>query len=106
MDIKESHLLASSTHVQAYDNPKGIVLGIVLLPINLGPIEKSTELQVLDIPAAFNLLLESLLLHEHQAVPSILHQKIKMLIKGEVVMIEADSLCATSQEPILEAEHD
>jgi len=36
------------------------VLGTILLPINVGPIEKNVEFQVLDIAATFDLLLGNL----------------------------------------------
>ena len=105
--IKESHLLAPSTYLWAYDNSNRLVLSTIVLLVNMSPIEKNTEFQVLDIPATFNLLLECPWLHEHQAVPSTLHQKIKILIKEEVVTIKGDNLCTTitSKESVLELEH-
>jgi len=45
-------------------------MGTILLLINMGPIEKNTECEVLDILATFNMLLGYPWLHEHRAIPS------------------------------------
>ena len=95
LGIRENQLLTPSTYLQAYDNSKRLVLGTSLLPINVGPIEKNVVFWILDIPATFNMLLECPWIHEYWAFPSLLHQKVKVLIKGEVVIIEGDNLCAT-----------
>ena len=50
-----------------------LVLGTILLPIDMGPIEKNIEFWVLDIPATFNLLLGRSWLQENQAVSSTLY---------------------------------
>ena len=65
LGIKESQLLPPSTHLKAYDNSKRLVLGTILFPINVTPIEKNIEFHVLDIPTTFTLLLGHPWLHEH-----------------------------------------
>ena len=57
LGIKEEQLSAPSTHLRAYDNPKRLVLGTIYLPINVGPIKRNIEFQVLDVPSTLNLLL-------------------------------------------------
>jgi len=63
-----------------------------------------------DIPTTLNLLLGRPWLLEHQTTPSTLQQKVKIFIKGQVVIIEGDNLFATinKKRPVLkiECKHD
>lgn len=108
LGIREEHLSPPTTHLRAYDNSKRKVLGTIELMVNIGPLEKKVEFQVLDIPATFNLLLGRPWLHENRAVPSTLHQKVKLPINDEIVTIEAEQLRAsiTHKGPVLEITHD
>ena len=73
----------------------------------MGAIERNVGFQILDNLASFNMRLGRLWLHKHQAVPSTFHQKVKMLINGEVVTVVRDNLFAiiTNNNTVLEAEH-
>lgn len=62
----------------------------MVLVIKIGPATFPVEFQVIDIPLSFNLLLRKAWLHEVEAFPSFLHQKIKILYKGEIIVIEGD----------------
>ena len=105
--IKEEQLSASSIHLKPYDKSKRLVLGAIHLSINVSPIESSIEFQVLDIPITFNLTLGRSWLHDHKVVPSCLYQKVKMIMKGEVVIAEGDRLydMITNKGPVPEIEH-
>ena len=52
----------------------------------------------MDISPSYNCLLEKLWIHIARAVPSILHQKIKFVTKGQLVCIatEEDMIATTS----------
>lgn len=84
-----------ANHLRACDTLKRLLLGTILLPINVTSIERNVKLKVLDILVIFNLLLGCPWLYEHQAMPSTLHQQLKMLIKEQVVTIEGDNLFCT-----------
>ena len=57
-----------------------------------------SEFQVMDISSSYNYLLGRPWIHIVGAVPSTLHQKIKFVIKGQLVSIaaEEDMIAATS----------
>lgn len=65
-------------------------MGSIILDFHMGPITFMTEFQIIDIPSGFNLLLGRVWLHEVNALPSSIHQKIKIMYKGNVIIIEWD----------------
>ena len=54
-----------------------------------GPIEAVVEFTVLDIPVTYTLLLGRPWYHVLGGVPSTVHQKVKFLLDGEVITIDA-----------------
>ena len=54
-------------------------LGAVNLTIQMGPAEFEAKFQVLDIDTSYNLLLGRPFIHMAGAVPSTLHQMIKLV---------------------------
>lgn len=81
---------SSSQVVRAYDNARRDVLGTIGLLIEYGPIARTLEFMVIDIEACFNFLLGRPWIHENQAVPSTLHQQVKILTKHDIVTIKGD----------------
>jgi len=63
-------------HVRAYENSRREVLGIVTLELTIGPMIKKVEFQVLNIASFFNMLLGRPWIHDIEAVPSSLYQKV------------------------------
>ena len=57
--------------------------------IKTGPIEVVMEFTVLDIPVTYALLLGRPWYHILRGVPSIIHQKVKFFLNGEVITIDA-----------------
>ena len=53
----------------------------------IGPTTFVTVFQVLRIPASFNLLLGRPWIHRAGAIPYSLHQKVKFIHDGQVVMM-------------------
>lgn len=64
-------------------------LGLVVLPIRVGLVERDVTFQVLDIPLAYNILLGWRWIHEMHAVPSTYHQCVKFPFHGSEVTIPA-----------------
>ena len=58
-------------------------------PVKTGPIEVVVEFTILDIPITYALLLGRPWYHILRGVPSTMHQKVKFLLDGEVITIEA-----------------
>ena len=61
--------------------------------------------QVLRIQSSFSLLLGYPWIHEAGAIPSFLHQKVKFIHEGGIIMIQSDWDVFTFSEPILQISH-
>ena len=67
--------------IGAYENTSRKVMGTFKAPSNIGLLEKNVEFHVMDITPNYNLLLERAWVHPVGAIPSTLHQKMKILWK-------------------------
>lgn len=62
--------------------------------------------QVVDILASFTLLLGCPWLHEANAIPSTLYQKIKLIVEDELVVIPASKeIIIQGEQCVLEVQH-
>ena len=75
--------------IRAYDDSTRSVEGTFVALIKTGPIEAVIEFTMLDIPVTYALLLGRPWYHILGGVPSTVHQKVKFLLDGEVVTIDA-----------------
>ena len=75
--------------IKAYDEVKQKSLGLVVLPLHVGPVERNVTCQVLDIPLSYNILLGRPWIHEMRVVPSTYHQCVKFPFHGSEVTIPA-----------------
>ena len=57
------------------------------------------------IHSFFNLLLGHPWIHEAGVIPSSLHQKVKFIHEGHIIMIQSDKDVVTSSEPVLKISH-
>ena len=73
--------------VRAYDGTQGTVMGTLTTHVMTGPVRYSILFQVLRIQSSFNLLLGCPWIHEAGAIPSSLHQKVKFIHEGRIIMI-------------------
>ena len=64
--------------VRAYDNILRKVIGTFKAPCNIGLLETIVEFHMMDISPNYNLLLGRAWLHPIGAIPSTLHQKMKI----------------------------
>ena len=69
------------------------------------PIRYSILFQVLRIQSSFNLLLGRPWIHEADDIPSSLHQKVKFIHKGHIIMIQPEKYVVTSSKPVLHISH-
>ena len=75
--------------IKAYDEVEWKSLGLVVLPLHIGPVERDVTCQVLNIPLAYNIFLGRPWIHEMRAMPSTYHQCIKFPFHGSEVTILA-----------------
>ena len=73
-------------------------MGTVTLELTIGPMIKKVEFQVVSIASCFNMLLGRPWIHDTEAVPSSLYQKIRFSHEGAIVTIYGDTL--TTPKPI------
>ncbi|RDX88890.1 hypothetical protein CR513_29432, partial [Mucuna pruriens] len=77
-------LRTSPIIVRAFDGSKREVMGEITLPIWIGPTTFNVNFQVMDINPVYSCLLGRPWIHKAGAVPSSLHQKVKLIsVKGE-----------------------
>ena len=80
-------------------------MGIITTHVMIGPVRYSVLFQVLKIQSSFNLLLGCPWIHEADAIPSSLHQKVKFIHEGRVISIQFDRDIIVSIEPVLQISH-
>ena len=85
-------------HVRAYNNSRREVSGTIPLELTIGAMVKKVDFQVLNIASCFNMLLGQPWIHDTEAVPSSLYQKIWFPHEGAIVTIYGDTL--TVPKPI------
>ena len=83
-------IIPSPLTIRAYDNTSRKVMGTFKSPCKMGPIEKIVEFHVMDITPNYNLLLGRAWLYPTGAIPSSLHQKMKIPWKGGIVVVLGD----------------
>ncbi|KAK8534634.1 hypothetical protein V6N12_057278 [Hibiscus sabdariffa] len=76
--------------VRAFDGTHREVLGKITVPLLIGPTEHEVDFVVMDIKPTYSCLLGRPWIHAAGAVPSTLHQKLKFLIDGKLVTIQAE----------------
>ncbi|RVW92641.1 hypothetical protein CK203_041590 [Vitis vinifera] len=96
---------ASTQTIKAYDGTQRTVMGTLNTRIMIGPVSYSIVFQVLRIQSSFNLLLGRPWIHEAGAIPSSLHQEVKFIHEGRIIMIQSDRDIITSSEPVLHISH-
>uniref|UniRef100_A0A2N9GPI5 RNA-directed DNA polymerase n=1 Tax=Fagus sylvatica TaxID=28930 RepID=A0A2N9GPI5_FAGSY len=89
-DIDPTRVRVNSMIVRAFDGTRREVLGEIDLPVEVGPQVYNINFQVLKIDSPYNLLLGRPWLHTAGAVPSSLHQKMKLIIGNQLVTILAE----------------
>ena len=78
--------------MRAYNNSGKEVLGTITLELTIGPIVKKVDFQVLNIASCFNMLIGRPWIHDIEAVPSSLYQKVRFTHERAIVTIYGDTL--------------
>ena len=89
LGVKVEELTKSDLVIRAYDDSTRSVEGTFITPVKTSLIEAVMEFTVLDIPVTYTLLLGRPWYHILGGVPSTVHQKVKFLLDGEVITIDA-----------------
>ena len=96
---------ASTQNVRAYDETQRTIMGTLSTHVMIRPVSYSIVFQVLRIQSSFNLLLGRPWIHEAGVIPSSLHQKVKFIHEGRIIMIQSDKDIITSSKPVLHISH-
>ncbi|XP_052874892.1 uncharacterized protein LOC128280702 [Gossypium arboreum] len=100
------NVLPLSTLMRAFDGTERKVMGRIEIPLLIGPSTYEVDFLVMDIKPSYNCLLGRPWIHSAGAVPSTLHQNLKLVTKVRLVTINAEEdiiAAITSDTPYLEA---
>jgi len=92
--------------VRAFDGTRREVIGMITLPLEIGPSKFEVEFQVMNIDPAYTMLLGRPWIHMAQAVPSTLHQRMKYIDRGRLITIKGEEELMVSKPtaiPYIEA---
>ncbi|XP_028208392.1 uncharacterized protein LOC114391605 [Glycine soja] len=106
LPFNASHLRPSSMVVRAFDGICWDVRGEIDLLIQIGPHICQITFQVMDINPAYSCLLGRPWIHSIRVVPSTLHQRLKFMVEGQLIIVseEEDILVSyPSSTPYVEA---
>ncbi|XP_040944227.1 uncharacterized protein [Gossypium hirsutum] len=98
--IDSSHMKTFQNIVRAFDGTERKVMGRIEIPLLIGLTVYEVDFLVMDIKPSYNCLLGRPWIHSAGAVPSSLHQKLKLVSEGRLVTInvEEDIIAAVSNE--------
>ncbi|XP_071939928.1 uncharacterized protein [Coffea arabica] len=102
----EAKLRPSATVVRGFDGAKRESMGEVDLVLEIGPAQFQVMCQVMDFSSVYNILLGRPWIHTSGAVPSSLHQMLRFVVNGQLIMIFVEEDCTMIVSPALEEESD
>ncbi|XP_052477197.1 uncharacterized protein LOC128032593 [Gossypium raimondii] len=109
LPVDSSHMKACQSIVRAFDGTEKKVMGRIEVPLRIGPITYEVDFLVMDIRPSYNFLLGRPWIHSSGAVPSSLHQKVKLVSEGRLVTIDAEEdiiAMMTSDAPYVDINDD
>ncbi|XP_052483297.1 uncharacterized protein LOC128037420 [Gossypium raimondii] len=109
LSVDSSHMKVCQSIVRAFDGTKKRVIGRIEVPLRIGPITYEVEFLVMDIKPSYNCLLGRPWIHSAGAVPSSLLQKVKIVLEGRVITINAEEdiiATVTSDAPYVEIDEE
>ena len=100
LPVDLSHVRTCNTVVKAFDGTTRNVVRKIEVPLQVGPNVYEVEFLVMDITPNYNCLFGRPWIHSEGAVLSSLHQKVKFVMNGRSVTINAeeDIIATTSTE--------
>ncbi|XP_012466258.1 uncharacterized protein LOC105784884 [Gossypium raimondii] len=90
LPVDSSYMKACQTIVRAFDGTEKRVVGRIDVPLRIGPTTYEVDFLVIDIKPSYNCLLGRPWMHSAGAVPSLLHQKVKLVSEGRLIIINAE----------------
>nr|XP_012461494.1 unnamed protein product [Gossypium raimondii] len=90
LPVDSSHMKSCQNVVRAFDGTERGVMGRIDIPLLIGPTIYEVDFLVMDIKPSYSCLLGRPWIHSAGAVPSSLHQKLKLVSEGRVVTIDAE----------------
>ncbi|XP_052479673.1 uncharacterized protein LOC105800897 [Gossypium raimondii] len=109
LPVDSSHMKSCQNVVRAFDGTERGVMGRIDIPLLIGPTIYEVDFIVMDIKPSYSYLLRRPWIHSAGAVPSSLHQKLKLVSEGRVVTIDAEEdiiASVTNDAPYLETSDD
>jgi len=106
MPFNASHPRPSSMVVRAFDDSCRYVRGEIDLPIQIGPHICQITFQVMDINPTYSCLLGRPWIHSVGVVLSMLHQKLKFMEEGQLIIVSGEEdilVSCPSSTPYVEA---
>ncbi|XP_016667431.1 uncharacterized protein [Gossypium hirsutum] len=88
--IDSSHMKTCQNIVRAFDGTKRKVMRRIEVPLLIGSNTYEVDFLVMDIKPSYNCLLGRPWIHSAGVVPSSLYQKLKLMTKGRLVMINTE----------------
>ncbi|XP_073264245.1 uncharacterized protein [Populus alba] len=107
MPIDASHMKPSTMTARAYDGSPRPIIGNIDVELVIGPWPFQLTLQVMDIHPSYSILLGRPWIHAARAVTSSLHQRLKFIINGNLVIVKAKETLSMTRNisiPYIEAE--
>ncbi|KAA3473961.1 hypothetical protein EPI10_024296 [Gossypium australe] len=90
LPVDSSHMKTCQNIVRAFDGTERRVIGRIEMPLLIGSNTYKVYFLVMDIKPSCNCLLGKPWIHSARAVPSSLHQKLKLVTEGRLVTINAE----------------
>ncbi|XP_040940328.1 uncharacterized protein [Gossypium hirsutum] len=90
LPVDSSHIKTCQNVVRAFDGTERKVMGGSKYPFLIGPSTYEIDFLVMDIRPSYNCLLGRPWIHSAGAVSSSLHQKLKFLMEGRLVTVNAE----------------
>ncbi|XP_017648092.1 uncharacterized protein LOC108488321 [Gossypium arboreum] len=107
--VDSSHMKGYQNIVRAFDGTEKRVMERIEIPLLIGPTTYEVDFLVMNIKPSYNCLLGRPWIHSAGAVPSSLHQKLKLVSKGRLVTINAEEdiiAVVSSDSPYLEIDEE
>ncbi|XP_016684093.1 uncharacterized protein [Gossypium hirsutum] len=104
LPVDSSHMKSCQNIVRAFDGTEMSVIGRIEIPLWIGPNTYEVDFLLMDIKHSYNYLLGRPWIYSAGAVPSSLHQKLKLVTEGWLITINADKdiiASVTSDAPYL-----
>ncbi|KAA3462589.1 hypothetical protein EPI10_029062 [Gossypium australe] len=90
LPVDSSHMKTCQNIVRTFDGTEKRAMGKIEIPLLIGPNTYEVDFLVMDIKPSYNFLLGRPWVHSAGAVPSSLHQKLKLVAEGRLVTINTE----------------